>query len=88
MPKITQIAAVSCGIVAGKTLVDLDYLEDSSAEVDANFVMREGGQLIEIQASAEKRHFNETQLLEMLSYSREAIHHLMKLQNEALGGSR
>lgn len=84
LPKITQIAAVSCGIVGGKTLVDLDYIEDSSAEVDANFVMAEGNNLIEIQASAERKPFNDSQLLEMLQYSKEAISHLMKLQREAL----
>lgn len=84
MPKITQIAAVSCGIVAGKTLVDLDYLEDSSADVDANFVMAEGNKLIEIQASAEKKAFNDSQLLEMIEYSKEAIGQIMKLQSASL----
>jgi len=84
MPKITQIAAVSCGIVGGKTIVDLDYLEDSNADVDANFIMADGEKIIEIQACAEKKHFNEKQLLEMLKYSKEAIVQIMQIQNDAL----
>jgi len=85
LPTINQIAAVSCGIVGGKVVVDLDYLEDSNAEVDANFIMGAKDQIIEIQACAEKKHFNEKQLLEMLKHSNEVMEQIHQIQNEALG---
>ena len=52
-PMFDQVAAISCGVVKGQIVVDLDYEEDSSAEVDANFVLCSGGGLIEVQASGE-----------------------------------
>ena len=54
LPLTGQIAAVSCGVVGGQSLLDLNYQEDSTAEVDANFVMTGDGKLVEIQAAAEK----------------------------------
>jgi ribonuclease PH len=84
MPGINQIAAVSCGIVAGKVVVDLDYLEDSNAEVDANFIIGKNGQIIEIQACAEKKHFNEKQLIEMLKYAQESANEIHRIQSEVI----
>ncbi len=54
-PLVGQVAAVSCGVVGGRVLLDLDYSEDSQAEMDANFVMSAGGGVIELQATAEDR---------------------------------
>lgn len=56
-PLINQVAAVSCGIYKGQPILDLDYLEDSDAEVDSNFVFAGNGNLIEIQGTAEKNLF-------------------------------
>ena len=64
-PIIEQIAAISCGIFNGKTMIDLNYLEDSSAETDANFVLTNSNKIIEIQATAEKT-FEKKELDEML----------------------
>ncbi len=53
-PLLGQVAAVSCGLVDGAAVLDLDYAEDSAAEADANFVLTEGG-IVEIQGTAERR---------------------------------
>ncbi|MFZ4120236.1 MAG: ribonuclease PH [Caulobacterales bacterium] len=60
-PIIGQVAAISCGIVGGLPVLDLDYAEDSSAEVDANFVMAGDGRLIEVQATGEGRPFSRSE---------------------------
>lgn len=83
-PLITQIAAISCGIYKGNAIVDLDYLEDSNAEVDSNFVFAGNGNLIEIQGTAEQKSFSEEQLIEMLRLARSATSELLKLQNQVL----
>ena len=84
MPTINQIAAVSCGIVAGKVVTDLDYLEDSSAEVDANFIIGKNNQIIEIQACAEKKYFNEKQLISMLKHANDAALLIHQIQSEVI----
>jgi ribonuclease PH len=83
-PLTTQIAAISCGIYKGEAVVDLDYLEDSNAEVDANFVFAGDGNLIEVQSTAEQKPFSEEQFLAMLSLARSASAELFKLQNQML----
>ncbi|WP_342270221.1 ribonuclease PH [Rickettsia endosymbiont of Orchestes rusci] len=83
-PLITQIAAVSCGIYKGEPIVDLDYLEDSNAEVDANFVFAGNGNLIEVQSTAEQKPFSEEQFLAMLKLARSASTELFELQNQVL----
>lgn len=83
-PLIRQVAAVSCGIYQGKAIVDLDYLEDSNAEVDANFVLAGDGNLIEIQGTAEKDPFSIEQFNEMLELARNAASELFILQNKIL----
>ena len=84
LPIIDQVAAISCGIVHDNILIDLNYHEDSSAEVDANFVMTGSGKIVEIQATAEKTPFNDKEFNTMLSYAREGIHELVHLQKQAL----
>ncbi|HJD67220.1 MAG: ribonuclease PH [Rickettsia endosymbiont of Graphium doson] len=83
-PLINQVAAVSCGIYKGQPILDLDYLEDSDAEVDSNFVFAGNGNLIEIQGTAEKEPFSEEQFLEMLKLAKAGVSELFKLQNQVL----
>ncbi|WP_419235228.1 ribonuclease PH [Rickettsia endosymbiont of Nabis limbatus] len=83
-PLINQVAAISCGIYKGQPILDLDYLEDSDAEVDSNFVFAGNGNLIEIQGTAEKKPFSEEQFLEMLKLAKAGASELFKLQNQVL----
>jgi ribonuclease PH len=78
------VAAVSVGIVNGKALLDLDYSEDSSAEVDVNVVMSGDGRLIEVQATAEGERFSRDQLDEMLDLAESGIAQIMDAQREAV----
>ena len=83
-PLISQIAAISCGIYQGKAVVDLDYAEDSSAEVDANFVFNHKGNLIEIQGTGEESDFTTEQLMQMLELAKNAANELFAAQNKVL----
>ena len=65
-PITAKIAAISCGICEGTPVLDLDYVEDSSADADANFVLIEGGQIAEVQATAEGATYDEEDLLRLL----------------------
>ncbi len=85
VPLVDQIAAVSCGVFMETLVLDLDYLEDSGAEVDANFVISGTGGLVELQGTAEKRPFSETQFLAMLTLARKGTGELMALQKKVLG---
>ncbi len=84
LPLIDQIAAVSCGIVEGKAVLDLNYQEDSNAQVDANFVMTGSGKLVEVQAAAEKHPFSEEEFHDMLALARSGSQELITLQKQAL----
>ena len=84
-PVTGMVAAVSCGIVAGEAVLDLDYEEDSTAEADANFVMTDAGTIIEIQTTAERRAFNRDQFNQLFDLARNGIDHLVGLQRSALG---
>lgn len=84
MPLTDHIAAVSCGIVDGEARLDLNYIEDSSAQVDANFVITGSGRLVEIQATAEKDPFSEEEFSQMLALSKIGVDELIKLQKQAL----
>ena len=64
-PLVDQVAAVSCGLMDGDALLDLDYIEDSGAAADANFVLTKAGGIIEVQATAEERAFSEEQFLRL-----------------------
>lgn len=85
MPMIGHVAAISCGILYGNTLVDVDYNEDSSAEVDANFVLASTGKLIEVQCTAEKAPFTKDQFDEMYKLAAKATEKIFVMQAEALG---
>ena len=83
-PLTGTIAAVSCGIVAGTPLLDLDYREDSSAEVDANVVMTGEGGLVEVQATAERTPLSRAHLDELLALAQGGIEQLRAAQAEAV----
>lgn len=84
LPIIDQVAAISCGISDGRGLLDLDYIEDSSADVDANFIMTGAGRLVEIQATAEKTPFTDKEFMDMLELARSGINELLALQKQVL----
>lgn len=79
-----HIAAVSCGVYAGTAVLDLDYAEDSEAETDANFILTGSGNIVEIQATAEKTPFSEDQLMALLGLARKGIGKLIDLQKLAV----
>jgi len=86
-PLSGSVAAVSTGIVDGRALCDLDYSEDSRAEVDANVVMTGDGGLVEVQATAERTPLDRTSLDELLALAEAAITELRKAQDSAGGSS-
>ena len=78
------VAAVSCGIFNGNPVLDLDYDEDSSADADANFVLIEGGQIAEVQATAEGATYDEEGLLRLLRLARIGTDRIFAAQDEAV----
>ena len=84
-PLKDHVAAVSCGVVGGEAVLDLDYAEDSTAETDANFVMTGAGGLVEVQGSAEGAPFSEAELLKMMALARAGIRQLVAVQKAAIG---
>ena len=84
-PVVAQVAAVSCGIVDGRAVLDLDYAEDSTAGADANFVLTDGGGIVEVQATAEGAPFTEAELQELQRLARAGTEQLFALQRQALG---
>lgn len=85
MPLKDFIAATSVGIVNGKALLDLNYLEDSKADVDMNVVMTGSGKYVEIQGTAEEEPFSSEQMQAMLTLAKNGIEELIKIQRSALG---
>ncbi len=85
-PLIDQVAAVSCGLVGGEARLDLDYEEDSGAEADANFVLTGKGQIIEVQATGEKRGFSRGELDQLFTLAETGCAELFDLQRSALQG--
>ena len=85
LPLTGEIAAVSCGIVDGRPMLDLDYPEDSTAEVDANVVMTGEGGLVEVQATAEGMPLERAHLDELLELAAAGISELRTAQDEAIG---
>ncbi len=79
------VAAVSCGICKGEKLTDIDYMEDSTAQADTNFVLTESGKVIEVQGTAEDAPFEESDFAELMGLAKEAIAEIIKKQKEALG---
>ena len=83
-PVTDNMAAVSCGIVEGECRLDLEYVEDSAAQADANFVLTETGGVIEVQASAEDTPFTAAEMAELMRLAGLGIGELCKLQKAAL----
>ncbi len=79
-----HVAAISCGIHDGQPVIDLDYLEDSSAGTDANFVMTGKGGIVEIQGTAEGTPFSEEEFLQLMGLARKGIARLVELQQMAV----
>ena len=84
IPVKDQIAAISVGMVEGVAMLDLDYSEDSAADVDMNIVMTGNGEFVELQGSGEEATFSPDQLAEMLSMAETGIQHLLKVQRTVL----
>jgi ribonuclease PH len=85
VPLTGQVAAVSCGVVGGTPVLDLDYGEDSTADADANFVLTNAGGLVEIQATAEKNVFSEADFAKLLGLARTGTTALFEAQRKAVG---
>ncbi len=83
-PLLGQVAAISCGIVQNTPVLDLDYLEDSNAGTDANFVMNNRGELLEVQGTAEGAPFTADQLMTLVKMAADIMPDIMKKQQEAL----
>ena len=78
-----KVAAISCGIVGGTPVLDLDYIEDSGADADANFVLIEGGRIAEVQATAEGATYDEEGLLRILRLAQIGCGQVFRAQEEA-----
>ena len=85
-PILDQVAAVSCGVFENQPVLDLDYEEDSQAEADANFVLTGSGDIVEIQATGEKRGFSQAEFEQLFALARSGIGELIVLQKAAVGG--
>lgn len=87
-PLTHQVAAVSCGVVKGEPVLDLNYEEDSSAQADANFVLTTGGEIIEIQMTAEEKPFTQDEFAQMMVLATTGVQELCMKQNEAIKSCR
>ena len=87
-PIVDQISAISCGIYKGMEVIDLDYIEDSEAETDANFIISKSSSLIEVQATAEKGNFNKEQLNNMIDLAINESTVLFELQNSVINDEK
>jgi len=83
-PLRDAVAAISVGIVAGEPMVDLDYEEDSRADVDMNIVMTGSGKFVELQATAEHHSFDDAQLDRLIDFGRQAIGSLIDIQKQLI----
>ena len=84
---VGQLAAVSCGVFEGASVLDLDYAEDSNAEADANFVITKDGLLVEVQGTAEGAPFSRAQFGEMLDLASDGVAELCAAQTAALAAA-
>ena len=84
-PILDQVAAVSCGVHQNAAVLDLDYEEDSSAEADSNFVLTGNGDIVEIQATGEKRGFTRAEFEALFGLAEKGIGELFALQKAAVG---
>jgi ribonuclease PH len=85
-PIVGQVAAVSCGVFNNVPVLDLDYEEDSNAEADSNFVLTGGGDIVEIQATGEKRGFSRAEFETLFGLAEKGINELFAIQRAAIGG--
>ena len=85
VPLTAQVAAISCGLWEGTPIIDLDYDEDSTCQTDANFVLTDGGKIIEIQGTAEGDPFQRSEFLALLDLAENGIRYLTSLQKKVLG---
>jgi len=85
IPLTGQVAAISCGVYKGTPVLDLDYVEDSDCEMDANFVLTEDGRIIEIQCTAEQEPVDEKEFRKLLALGRKGIKKLAAAQKKAIG---
>ncbi len=76
-----HVAAISCGVYGGQCVLDLDYIEDSEADTDANFVITGKGGIVEIQGTAENEPFSEDEFNQLLALAKQGIGELVSLQN-------
>jgi ribonuclease PH len=86
-PILDHVAAVSCGLYGGVPVLDLDYEEDSNAEADANFVLTGSGDIVEIQATGEKRGFSRDEFEALFALAREGVASLVTAQKAAVDAS-
>ena len=84
-PIVDQVAAISCGVYQGSPVLDLEYEEDSNAEADANFVLTGSGDIVEIQATGEKRGFSQAEFEALFGLARKGIAELVVMQRAAVG---
>ncbi len=84
-PILGQVSAVSAGMLNNEAILDLDYMEDSTAETDMNIVMNDKGNFVEIQGTAEAVEFSRHDLDEMLALAANGCHQIMQLQRQSLG---
>ncbi|MDB5479083.1 MAG: rph [Caulobacteraceae bacterium] len=83
-PVLDHVAAISCGVFGGLPVLDLDYEEDSNAEADANFVLTGSGDIVEIQATGEKRGFTRDEFEQLFTLARDGIATLVEMQAAAV----
>lgn len=87
LPIIDQVVAVSVGMVSGRLVCDLDYAEDSQAEIDMNLVVTGAGEYVEVQGTGERTPFSRRRLNDLLELADPAVAHLLKVQDECVGWS-
>ncbi len=85
VPLSGQVAAVSCGIYQGHSVLDLDYAEDSACQADTNFVLTGEGRIVEVQGTAEDVPFERVQFMELLDLAEKGVRELAALQRQAVG---
>jgi len=85
IPVIEPVAAVSVAVLDGETLLDVDYIEDSNADADANIVMTESGKILEFQATSEKAPLDREKFLEIADMAEKGIQDIIKIQKQSLG---
>jgi ribonuclease PH len=83
---LDSVAALSVGLKGGQVLVDLDYEEDSSCDVDMNFIMTGKGNFVEVQGTAEKQAFSQNELIAMTEAAKQGIDQIKLIQDKVLGG--